>query len=191
MANEVQTTDADELAFQTKLLLAVDQAIDRRMAFKNEGEFFTYQDAHEVCAEVRLFFTQLLDFVPPEIEGSCLIGEALMSPSFHQRLELWKKAVSVLGPISGAAMIIAGVGMVLGWGSGLIATITAFFAGISWTGPVILIFAGLGIAVVATRYARTDDKSTYAAKFREVMRKSLSESIHLIWKKHGNQLRIK
>ena len=96
-----------------------------------------------------------------------------------------------MGPVSGAAMIIAGVGMVLGWGSGLIAAITAFFAGISWTGPVVLIFAGLGIAVVATRYARTDDKSTYAAKFREVMRKSLSESIHLIWKKYGNQLRIK
>ena len=189
MANEVQTTDADELAFQTKLLLAVDQAIDRRMAFKNEGEFFTYQDAHEVCAEVRLFFTQVLDFVPPEIEGSCLIGEALMSTSL-QRIELLKKAVSVLGPVSGVGMIIAGVGMILGWGSGLIAAITAYFAGVSLTGPLAIIFAGIGIAVVATYFAFTDDKSTYAAKFREVMRKSLSESIHLIWKKHGNQLRI-
>ena len=190
MANEVQTTDADELAFQTKLLLAVDQAIDRRMAFKNEGEFFTYQDAHEVCAEVRLFFTQLLDFLPPEIEGSSLIGEALMSTSL-QRIELLKKAVSVLGPVSGVGMIIAGVGMILGWGSGLIAAITAYFAGVSLTGPLAIIFAGIGIAVVATYFAFTDDKSTYAAKFREVMRKSLSESIHLIWKKHGNQLRIK
>ena len=188
MNNEVVVVDEQELSFRTKLLFAVDHAIDMRMACKRKGEFFAYEDAHDICSRVRMFFTKAMGFVPPEIEGTCLIGETLVAPDMIEKVTLLKKALIVLGPLAGTGMIIAGIGLILGWGSGVIAAITAWFAGISLTGPLALIFGGIGIATIATYFALSDDKSTYADKFRNVMRKSLADSIHLIWGKHGNVL---
>ncbi len=188
MANEIQNVDERELAFRTKFLFAVDNAIDLRMASKLNGEFFSYEDAHDVCSRVRIFFTKAVGFVPPEIEGSCLIGETLVAPTMIEKMNLLKKSVAVLGPCTGAAMIIGGVGLILGWGTGVIAAITAWFVGTSLTGPLALIFGGIGIATIATYFAFTDDKSMHGAKFRELMRKSLTDSIHLVWGKYGSAL---
>ena len=188
MDNDVQVVDERELAFRTKFLFAVDHAIDLRMANKPKGEFFSYEDAHDVCSRVRMFFTKALGFVPPEVEGSCLIGETLVAPTMLDKIDLLKKAVAVLGPVAGIGMIIGGVGMILGWGAGVIAAITAYFTGISLTGPLALIFGGIGIATIATYFALKDDKSTYGAKFREIMRKSLADSIHLIWDRYASAL---
>lgn len=188
MGNDVQPVDERELAFRTKFLFAVDQAINLRMACKKAEEFFSYEDAHDVCSRVRLFFTNALGFVPPEIEGSCLLGETLVAPTMIEKMDLLKKAVSVLGPLAGIGMIIGGVGMILGWGTGVIAAITAYFTGISLTGPLALIFGGIGIATITTYFAFKDDKSTYGANFREVMRKTLTDSIHLIWDKYSSKL---
>ena len=188
MENNVQTVDERELAFRTRFLFAVDHAIDLRMASKRDGEFFAYEDAHDVCSRVRIFFTKALGFVPPEIEGSCLIGETLVAPTMIEKMDLLKKAVAVLGPVAGVGMIIAGVGLILGWGAGVIAAITAYFAGTSLTGPLALIFGGIGIAAIATYFALKDDKSTYGAKFRELMRKTLEDSIHMIWDKYASAL---
>lgn len=186
MNTEVEVVNEQELSFRTKLLFAVDHAIDMRMACKQQGEFFAYEDAHDVCSRVRMFFTKALGFVPPEIEGSCLIGETLVAPGMLERIALLKKAVRVLGPLAGTSMIIAGIGIILGWGSGIIAAITAWFVGVSLTGPLALIFGGIGVATIATYFALSDDKATYAGRFRDVMRKSLSDSVHLIWGRHGN-----
>lgn len=188
MNNEVEVVNEQELSFRTKLLFAVDHAIDMRMACKQDGEFFAYEDAHDICSRVRMFFNKVLGFVPPEIEGSCLIGETLVAPGMLEKIELLKKALMVLGPLSGTGMIIGGIGLILGWGSGIIAAITAWFTGISLTGPLALIFGGIGVATIATYFAFSDDKSTYACKFRDIMRKSLAESIHLIWNQHGSAL---
>ena len=188
MYNDVQVVDERELAFQTKFLFAVDHAIDLRMVNKPKGEFFSYEDAHDVCSRVRLFFTNALGFVPPEIEGSCLIGETLVAPTMLEKIGLLKNAIAVLGPVAGVTMIIAGVGMILGWGAGVVAAITAFFAGTSLTGPLALIFGGIGIATIATYFALKDDKATHGIKFREIMRRSLTDSIHLIWDKYASAL---
>lgn len=186
--NECQCIDERELSFRTKFLFAVDSAIDSRMSTKSNGDFFMYEDAHDVCSRIRMFFTKAIDFVPPEIEGSCLIGETLVASTMLEKVELLKKAVAVLGPVTGIGMIIGGVGMVLGWGTGVIAAISAFFCGVSLTGPLALIVGGIGVATIATYFAFKDDKSTYGAKFREVMRKSMTDSIHLIWDKYGSKL---
>ena len=131
MSNDVTVADKRELAFRAKFLFAVDHSIDMRLANKQNGEFFSYEDAHYVCSRIRLFFTKALSFVPPQIEGSCLIGETLVAPTMLEKMNLLKKAVAVLGPVAGVAMIIGGVGMILGWGTGVIAAIVAFFAGTS------------------------------------------------------------
>ncbi len=188
MNNEVEVVDEQELSFRTKLLFAVDHAIDMRMACKQQGEFFAYEDAHDICSRVRMFFTKAIGFVPPEIEGSCLIGETLVTPGMLEKITLLKKALMVLGPLTGTGMIIGGIGLILGWGSGIIAAITAWFVGVSLTGPLALILGGVGVATIATYFALSDDETTYAGKFRDVMRRSLSDSIHLIWDKHGNAL---
>ena len=106
MANDIQAVDECELAFRTKFLFAVDSAIDRRMASKLNGEFFSYEDAHDVCSRVRAFFTKVIGLVPPEIEGACLIGETLVAPTMIEKMDLLKKSVAVLGPCAGVAMII-------------------------------------------------------------------------------------
>ena len=188
MANEIQTVDERELAFRTKFLFAVDHAIDLRMASKVNGEFFSYEDAHDVCSRVRIFFTKAIGLVPPEIEGSCLICETLVAPTMIEKMALLKKSVAILGPCAGVAMIIGGVGLILGWGAGVIAAITAWFVGTSLTGPLALIFGGIGIATIATYFAFTDDRATHGTKFRELMRKSLTDSIHLDWDKYGSAL---
>ena len=105
-----------------------------------------------------------------------------------EKMDLLKKAVAVLGPVAGIGMIIGGVGLILGWGTGVVAAITAYFVGTSLTGPLALIFGGIGIATIATYFALKDDEATHGAKFRDVMRKSLTDSIHLIWDKQGSKL---
>ena len=188
MNNAIQTVDERELAFRTKFLFAVDHAIDLRMSYKQTGEYFSYEDAHDVCSRIRSFFINALGFVPPEVEGSCLIGETLVAPTMILKMELLKKAIAVLGPVAGIAMIIGGVGMILGWGTGVISAIVAYFTGASLTGPLALIFGGIGIATIATYFALKDDKATHGVKFREVMRKSLTDSIHLIWDRYADAL---
>ena len=190
MANDIQAVDERELEFRTKFLFAVDSAIDRRMASKLNGEFFAYEDAHDVCSRVRAFFTKAIGLVPPEIEGSCLIGETLVAPTMIEKMDLLKKCVAVSGPCTGVAMIIGGVGLILGWGTGVVAAIIAWFTGTSLTGPLALIFGGVGIATIATYFAFTDDRSTHGAKFRELMRKSLTDSIHLVWGKYSSALSV-
>lgn len=164
---------------------ALDSTIDVKyaeiMSSKADDKFLTFVDSQILTASVRNVFKIALDAVPPQIEAACKLSEAILAPSALEREQLIKSAVGIGGGAAGIGMIIAGVGSALGWGAGIIASVSAFFVGTSLAGPAGWAIAGVTLAGIAAYFATTSNKTTDTERFLNVLKSSTSRAVEVIW----------
>jgi len=150
--------------------------------------YLTYIDSITMTTAVRNVFKHKLKLVPPQIEASCRMSEAVMAPSGKERETLLKGVIAISGGVSGLAMIIGGVGAALGWGAGVVATVTAFFVGVPMAGPVGWIAGGVALAAVAGYFALSGSPTKDTERFIGVLKNTLMNSVDAIWDEHGAAL---
>jgi len=148
----------------------------------------SYFDALTMTAAVRNIFKTKLRVTPPQIEAACKLSEAVLAPTAKERENLIKAAVGVAGGAAGIAMIIGGVGAALAWGAGVVATVTAFFVGASFAGPVGWMVAGAALTVIAGYFALTGNKHKDTERFLCVLKSSASEAVDAIWPQYEADL---
>jgi hypothetical protein len=145
-------------------------------------------DAQILTASVRNIFKSTLKVTPPQVEAACSFSEMLLAPSSQQKQDLLKSSVGLAGGAAGIGMVITGVGAALGWGAGMVASVTAVFVGTSFVGPIGWVAAGVSLAAVAGYFATTSNKQTDTERFIKVLKSSTSKAVDAIWPDHGTIL---
>ncbi len=152
------------------------------------NKFLTYVDSQILTATVRNVFKNALDVVPPQVEAACKMSEAILAPSALEREQLIKSAVGIGGGAAGIGMIIAGIGGALGWGAGVIASVSAFFVGTSLAGPAGWAIAGITLAGIAAYFATTSNEAKDTERFMNVLKSSTGRAVEAIWPEHETAL---
>lgn len=176
-----------------KFKAALESTINVKFAEIMKGKpdtdrFLTYIDGQILTGSVRNVFKSALGVTPAQIEAACGLSEAILAPSSDERERLIKTAVGVGGGATGIAMIIAGVGSALGWGAGVIASVSAFFVGTSMAGPIGWGVAGVALAGTAAYFATTSNKHTDTERFLNVLKSATSRALDAIWSQHEEAL---
>ena len=156
--------------------------------FTQKNGKISYNEAKSIVASVENVFRSRIRYVPKEIDAACNIALVILAPSMAAKVELIKKIASTFGGLAGLGAIIAGVGMALGWGTGTIAAVTAWFMGTAPWGPLGWIVGGVSVVVIAGYFYFSDDDAENAEKFEKALIKGLDEAIDKIWPKCGDEL---
>ena len=176
---------------KNEFLHILDQSINAKiieiLSLKPEDKkYLTYIDSMIISQYIKNIFLQYLSEIPVEIEKACLSTELLLAPSTKKRIEIIKKIMGLGGSIAGITAIITGIGIALGWGSGMISGITAFFTGSTLMGPAGWIAGGIGITVIAAYFTLKDDSQENTEKYIVAIRNAIREVVDKnLWDK-GN-----
>ncbi|MFI3135360.1 MAG: hypothetical protein QX197_01140 [Methylococcaceae bacterium] len=183
------TNDTDRLKFKDALNQIIFLKYSEILSAKSdEKKYLTYFEAQSVTICVRNIFKNALGFIPPQIEMACNLSDAILAPSRKEKNALIKKAYGLTGGLSGITMIITGIGTALGWGAGLITSVSAFFVGSSLLGPVGWIAGGIAIAVIAGYFSLTSDNEKDTERFINALKMSSSNAVDSIWDEYGHRL---
>lgn len=187
-----QSQSASDLS-RARFTSALDSTIDVKFAEimsckADTDKFLTFVDSQILTASVRNVFKNALDVVPPQIEAACKLSEAILAPSAQEREQLIKSAAGIGGGAAGIGMIIAGIGGALGWGAGIIASVSAFFVGTSLAGPAGWAIAGVTLAGIAAYFATTSNQTKDTERFLNVLKSSTGRAIEAIWPEYETAL---
>jgi hypothetical protein len=182
-------SDLSRVHFNSALDSTIDVKFAEIMNSKADTDkFLTFVDSQILTASVRNVFKNALDAVPPQIEAACKLSEAILAPSALEREQLIKGAVGIGGGAAGIGMIIAGIGGALGWGAGVIASVSAFFVGTSLAGPGGWAIAGIALAGIAAYFATTSNEAKDTERFLNVLKSSTGRAVEAIWPEHETAL---
>lgn len=188
-SEEASASDQTCARFNAALGSTIDLKFAEVMSGKSDNnKFLTYVDSQIVTATVRNVFKNALNVVPPQVEAACKMSEAILAPSALEREQLIKSAVGIGGGAAGIGMIIAGIGGALGWGAGVIASVSAFFVGTSLAGPAGWAVAGVTLAGIAAYFATTSNDAKDTERFMNVLKSSTGRAVEAIWPEHEASL---
>ena len=105
-----------------------------------------------------------------------------------EKKKLIKQAASLASGTGGVTCIVLGIGAALGWGSGVLAAMTVFFAGTSVTIPVIAITGGLALSVIAGYFMFHDDAPTLSNKAIKALSKGVEQGLSVYWERRSINL---
>lgn len=175
--------------FKVALVCTIDVKYAELMRGKGDADkFLTYVDGQTLTVAVRNIFRSALNSIPPQIEAACNLSDAILSPTADERIHRLKAAIGIGGGAAGIGMIIAAVGSALGWGAGIVATVSAFFVGTSMAGPLGWGISGLAVAGIAAYFATSSNKNTDTERFLKVLKNSTSRAVDVIWPEHEQLL---
>jgi hypothetical protein len=176
-----------------KFKAALESTIDLKFAEvmqakQSEEKFLSYVDSQILTASIRNIFKTSLQITPPQVDAACRLSEAILAPSLQERKNLIKAAIGLAGGTAGIGLVVGGVGVALGWGTGLLATATALFVGSSFTGPIGWTLAGVSLAAMAGYFATTSNKETDTERFLKVLKSATTKAVDAVWPQHGEAL---
>ena len=153
-----------------------------------DQQYLNWRDMQEVCLVVKSACVKQFNEVPQGVEMTCYLAEAVLAPDKKAKLKLMKQVISLTSGTTGIAIILAGVGAALGWGAGIVTTVTAFFIGTSILGPIAAMAGGAMLAVIAGYFIFDNDAPTLSNKAVDALRKGLRGALAEYWKERGGQL---
>lgn len=176
-----------------KFKAALESTIDVKYAdilrSKKESEtYLTYFDAQILTASVRNIFKNALSVTPFQVDTALMLSEAVLAPTTREKQNLIKAVFALSGTGAGVALVIAGVGSALGWGAGIVATVTAAIMGSPAGGHIGVIVSGLVIAGIAGYFASTSNNQTDTERFIRVLKSSTACAVDAIWEQHEKEL---
>lgn len=183
--NPTQPASASDHAcarFNAALGSTIDVKFAEIMTGKADAnKYLTFVDSQILTATVCNVFKNALDAVPPQVEAACKLSDAILAPSALERVQLIKSAVGIGGGAAGIGMILAGIGGALGWGAGIIASVSAFFVGTSLAGPAGCALAGITLVGIAAYFSITSNEAKDTERFMNVLKSSASRAVEAIW----------
>lgn len=149
-----------------------------------DAQYLNYGDFTDICDAVKEGWCKLMgeSEVPKPIEGVCYLSLAIISPDIVQKAKLLSQAQAALAGIAGITAIISAVGLALGWGTGVIGTVTAFFCGTPVAGPIGLLAGGLLLAAIAAYFViKSGNEKEMADKAEKSLRDGLRNALEGLW----------
>lgn len=175
--------------FTDTLLANVDAKAGEIIAGKHEDrKILTYIDAQTMSASIQNIFINKIGVVPKQVRATCTLCEAILAPSLSEKRKLLKSVLGIAGTTGGIAMIIIGIGLALGWGAGVIATVTAFFTGGAFLGPIAWIAGGVALAAISAYFALSGDAATNHERYLNALKNGLKGGMPAVWEEFGERL---
>ncbi|MBR5185456.1 MAG: hypothetical protein IKW19_04085, partial [Akkermansia sp.] len=99
-----------------------------------------------------------------------------------EKAKLISQAKAAASGIAGISAIIGAIGMALGWGTGIIGAITAFFCGAPIAGPLGMLAGAALLAAIAAHFAiESKNEAKMSEKAEKVLRDGLSKALEGLW----------
>lgn len=156
---------------------------------KSKGEdYLSYSDIKSITLTLKNYFRTSIGVVPKQIDVSCSFAEAILAPTITEKKKIIKNILSLSGGLAGVSLIIAGIGGILGWGTGVIASVTTFFVGSNFIGPIGLITSGVGIATIAGYLCLKTSHHKNSEKALKALQNGIANAIDTIWIEHGERI---
>ena len=153
-----------------------------------DQRYLNYLDMRQVCSTIKRYCCDSIGEIPQEVEMACCFAEAVLAPDKKEKKKLIKQAASLASGTGGVTCIVLGIGAALGWGSGVLAAMTVFFAGTSVTIPVIAITRGLALSVIAGYFMFHDDAPTLSNKAIKALSKGVEQGLSVYWERRSINL---
>lgn len=186
IAQSALVTSCTDLQFKYSSI--INKMFSTLMANKSKDDVFTLSDGENIVTALLTVVKKDYGETPPVFKAACDLSLAIVAPSQIEKIKYIKSAVGVAGGVTGIGMVISALGTVLGWGAGVIASIKAFFVGVSLAGPIAIATLGLIIAGIATYFAFSkDDNATLAQKFKEALIKQTEKAVETTWNQYKSR----
>lgn len=153
------------------------------------AQYLNYSDFVNICDTVKDTWRNLMNDndVPRTIEGVCCLTLAAVAPGLKEKAKLIAQAQAAVAGVAGIAAIIGAVGMALGWGTGVIGAVTAFFCGAPIAGPIGLLAGGALLAAIAAYFAiKSNNEAEMAEKAEKILRDGLDKALEGLWELHNS-----
>lgn len=181
--SKTMTNEENKQMFKTRIFGAVKQECSR-ITGKNCGRI-GYNDGKFVISRIELIFSRLLGYCPAQVDAANSLSLAFIAPTVVEKARLIKRVGIAIGGTAGLGTIITGIGMIAGWGTGVIAAIKAWFIGVSLAGPIGWIAGGVSLVGIAAYFYFRSDEAGYAEKFERSLLAGLDRAINVIWDDKG------
>lgn len=172
---ELQTT-MDKIITVKKFQILERKAVD--------AQYLNYGDYSDICTTIKQSWCEMMDEedAPKAIQSVCYMTLAIVAPDLKEKAKLISQAKAAASGIAGIGAIIGAIGMALGWGTGLIGTVTAFFCGAPILGPLGLLVGGALLAAIAAYFAiESKNEAKISEKAEKVLRDGLSKALEGLW----------
>ena len=179
--------NADKENFKRDLAYTIDCSFCDEMNKSSDGKL-SYAGAQSILARVRTLFKERTGVIPAEVEKACLLSEAIVAPSRKAKIKLLKAAGVTGCSVACITTIISQFGIILGWGKGVTAAVTAFFVGTSFTAQYITIGIAAGVMGLAIYFMGRGSDAQRTEKFLKALKRSCCAAVDAIWDEHGTKL---
>lgn len=149
-----------------------------------DAQYLNYGDYSDICTTIKQSWCEMMDEpdAPKPIQSVCYMTLAIVAPDMKDKKRLISQAKAAASGIAGISAIIGAIGMALGWGAGIIGTVTAFFCGAPVAGPLGLLAAGALLAAIAAYFAiESKNEAKMSEKAEKVLRDGLSKALEGLW----------
>lgn len=149
-----------------------------------DAQYLNYGDYSDICATIKGSWCQMMDEddAPKAIQSVCHMTLAIVAPDKTEREKQISQAKAAVSGIAGISAIIGAIGMALGWGTGIIGAITAFFCGAPILGPLGLLAGGALLAAIAAYFAiESKNKAKMSEMAEKVLRDGLNKALEGLW----------
>ena len=149
-----------------------------------DAQYLNFGDYSDICTTIKTSWCKMMDEAdaPKAIQSVCYMTLAIVAPDLKEKAKLISQAKAAASGIAGIGAIIGAIGMALGWGTGLIGTVTAFFCGAPILGPLGLLTVGALLAAIAAYFAvESKNEAKISEKAEKVLRDGLSKALEGLW----------
>ena len=156
---------------------------------KNDAKYLTYYEFKGVTERVRGIFRKHCSEVPKQVECACLLSEAVLAPDALEKIHLFRGVIAISGGVAGLAMVLTGIGVALGWGSGVIAAVITFFCGTPWFPVVGWVAGGLGLAALTAYFTFAKGKpEVVSQRAVEALKNGISNAKGIVLELYGAKI---
>ena len=167
--------------FFSNLYLFIDDQVEKLECDKS---YLTYFEFKKLTNALKKKFQGTCQVVPKEIEIACTFAEAVMSPTKNDTIKALKNIVLIAGGGGGIALMLPAIGAILGWGTGVVGTVMAFFVGVNMVPIVGQIAVGVGVAAIATYfYFHEESPESKSERGVKVLKTNINKVEDAVWEK--------
>ena len=159
--------------------LTIDQMVNGILQHKPvDKQYLNAQDIDYLGHQIEGFCVCNYGTVPRQVQSAILMGKAVIANDFGTKVSLAKQVIGIAGSAAGLYAILTGVATILGWGSGVVTSVVAFFCGVSMSGPLGIIAIGSAAMALAGYLMFTNiPEEVLSRKAVETIRESIINSL--------------
>ncbi len=153
-----------------------------------DRQYLELHDLQRLGSHIEWMWIRHCGEAPAGIKSAILMSQAVLANDFGTKVTLIKHMLSGAGLIAGLGIILSGVGTILGWGAGVIATIATAITGISLTGPLAIIGIGALASMIAGYLMFSNiPEETLSRKAVEVLKQGMRDALPHVWQTYESK----